>query len=41
MKRVALAFNLQIVDELPINEFDQPMDVIITEKRILENKAKR
>ena len=33
IKRIALAFDLQIVSELPTNKFDQLMDQIITESR--------
>lgn len=33
--RLALAFEVQIVDELPLQPHDQIMDAIITEKRII------
>jgi 5-formyltetrahydrofolate cyclo-ligase len=33
--RVGLAFEEQIVDNLPCEEHDQPVDIIITEKRII------
>ncbi len=33
--RLALAFEIQIVDELPLQPHDQLMDAIITEKRII------
>jgi len=34
-KRVALAFELQIVDELPLQEHDEILDCIVTEKRTI------
>ncbi len=33
--RVGLAFEEQIVDSIPCEEHDQPVDIIITEKRII------
>ncbi|MDW7738669.1 MAG: 5-formyltetrahydrofolate cyclo-ligase [Bacillota bacterium] len=33
---VALAFELQIVPEVPVDEWDRPVDTIITEDRIIE-----
>jgi len=33
--KIALAFEAQILDELPINEFDIPVDKIITEDQII------
>jgi 5-formyltetrahydrofolate cyclo-ligase len=35
---VALAFEMQIVDQIPKDENDIPVDFIITEKRIIERK---
>jgi 5-formyltetrahydrofolate cyclo-ligase len=33
--RIALAFEEQIVDNVPVEEHDQPVDMIITEKRVI------
>ena len=33
--RIALAFDVQLVDELPAGGFDLPVDVIVTESRVL------
>lgn len=33
--RIALAFECQIVESVPVSEHDQPVDVIVTEKRII------
>jgi len=33
--RIALAFELQIIDEVPMGYFDQRVDIIVTEKRII------
>ncbi len=35
---VALVFDLQIVPGVPVDEWDRPVDVIITEKRVIENR---
>jgi 5-formyltetrahydrofolate cyclo-ligase len=34
-KRIALAYELQIVDELPLQKHDEILDCIVTEKRII------
>lgn len=34
--KIGIAFEVQIVDELPLEETDLPLDVLVTEKRILE-----
>jgi len=34
-KRIGLAFELQVVDEVPVEPHDQPLDILITEKRIV------
>ncbi|WP_456385025.1 5-formyltetrahydrofolate cyclo-ligase [Desulfolithobacter sp.] len=34
-KRIGLAYELQLVDEVPVESHDQQMDMVITEKRIL------
>ncbi|MCR4434767.1 MAG: 5-formyltetrahydrofolate cyclo-ligase [Clostridiales bacterium] len=34
--KIAVAFDLQIVDSVPVQEYDLPMDKIITESRIIE-----
>ncbi len=37
--KVALAFDLQIVNSVPVlSSWDRPVDIIITEKRIIRNK---
>jgi len=33
--KIGLAFDLQVVDKVPYEEFDIPVDLIITEKRII------
>jgi 5-formyltetrahydrofolate cyclo-ligase len=33
--RIALAFDVQLVDELPAGGFDQSVDVVVTESRVL------
>mgnify|MGYP001596755203 CR=1 FL=1 len=38
VKKIGLAFELQVVDEIPEEEHDVPVDIIITEKRILKCK---
>lgn len=37
---VALAFEMQIIKEIPLEESDMPVDCIITEKRIIQLKNK-
>ncbi len=34
-KKIALIYDMQIVDQVPIEDFDIPVDMIITEKRII------
>ena len=34
-KRIGLAFELQVVDKVPVEDHDQPLDILITEKRIV------
>ena len=34
-KRIGLAFELQVVDKVPLEPHDQPLDILITEKRIV------
>ena len=36
-KRIALAFNLQIVDELPLQDHDEILDTVITEEETISN----
>ncbi len=33
---VALVFDLQIVDEVPVDEWDRRVDIIVTEKRVID-----
>ena len=35
MKKIALAYDFQVLDQIPKEEFDIPMDKVVTEKRIL------
>ena len=34
-KRIGLSFEFQIVDQIPVHQFDQKVGVIVTEKRII------
>lgn len=34
-KRIGLAFELQLVDKVPLEPHDQPLDILITEERIV------
>ena len=34
-KRIGFAFELQLVDKVPLEPHDQPLDILITEKRIV------
>jgi 5-formyltetrahydrofolate cyclo-ligase len=34
--KIGLAFEVQLVDELPLEETDMPLDILITEKRIID-----
>ena len=34
-RRIALAFELQVVDKVPVEPHDQPLDILITEKRVV------
>lgn len=36
--KIALAFEVQIMPEIPTHEFDQPIDLLVTEQRILNIK---
>lgn len=36
--KIAIGFDLQIIEEVPIEEFDFPVDYIITEKEIIDCK---
>ncbi|MDR7856559.1 5-formyltetrahydrofolate cyclo-ligase [Tissierella sp.] len=36
--KIAIGFDLQVVDEVPTESFDIPVDMIITEKRIIKCK---
>jgi len=38
--KIGLAFDLQIVDKVPTESFDIPVDIIITEKRIIDCSKK-
>ena len=34
-KRIGFAFELQVIDQVPVAPHDQPLDILITEKRIV------
>jgi 5-formyltetrahydrofolate cyclo-ligase len=34
-KRIGLAFEMQVADKVPVESHDQPLDILITEKRIV------
>lgn len=34
--KIGIAFEIQIVDELPLEETDLPLDILVTEKRIID-----
>jgi 5-formyltetrahydrofolate cyclo-ligase len=36
--KIGLAFDFQIINKIPIEDFDVKLDLIITEKRIIKNK---
>jgi 5-formyltetrahydrofolate cyclo-ligase len=38
---VALAFELQMVEEVPVDNRDEPVDIIVTEGRVIRCNAKR
>lgn len=38
-KRIGLAFEVQVVDKVPLQPHDQPLDILITEKRIVNVMA--
>lgn len=40
VKKIGLAFELQIVDEIPEEEHDVPVDCVVTEKRVLKCNGK-
>lgn len=35
-KRIGLAFELQVVDKVPVEPHDQPLDILVTEKRVVD-----
>jgi 5-formyltetrahydrofolate cyclo-ligase len=39
--RIALAYELQIIDKVPMGYFDQRVDIIVTEKRVIRIKNDR
>ena len=39
-RRIALAFELQIIKELPLKEHDELLDCVVTEKRIVKNRER-
>jgi len=40
-KRIGLAFEVQVVEYVPVQPHDQPVDILITEKRIVKLDAKK
>jgi 5-formyltetrahydrofolate cyclo-ligase len=39
-KRIGLAFEMQVVEDVPVQPHDQPLDILITEKRIVNTTHK-
>ena len=37
--KVGIAFELQVIERIPADEFDMPMDIIITESRIYKDRT--
>jgi 5-formyltetrahydrofolate cyclo-ligase len=35
-KRVALAYDFQVLEQIPVGEHDEPVEVIVTESRVIE-----
>ena len=40
VKKIGLAFELQLVDEIPKEKHDVPVDILVTEKRVLKCSGK-
>ncbi len=38
VKKIAIGFDMQVVDEVPTDHYDIPVDLILTEKRFIEIK---
>lgn len=38
-KRIGFAFEMQIVEKVPVEPHDQPLDILITEKRIVNTRS--
>jgi len=41
VKAVAIAFELQLVDDVPMGYYDRRVDIIVTEKRIIHTGQTR
>jgi 5-formyltetrahydrofolate cyclo-ligase len=39
-RRIGLAFEMQVVEDVPVQPHDQPLDILITEKRIVHTTHK-
>jgi len=39
-KRIGLAYELQVVDKVPVEPHDQPLDILVTDKRIVNIRRK-
>ncbi|MBL1140735.1 MAG: 5-formyltetrahydrofolate cyclo-ligase [Proteobacteria bacterium] len=37
--KIGVAFELQIVDDLPLEDTDMPLDILVTEKRIIDLRS--
>jgi 5-formyltetrahydrofolate cyclo-ligase len=38
---ISLAFEMQMVDRVPVADFDRPVDLIVTEQRVIRRKVPR
>lgn len=38
VRSIGLAFNLQLINRVPRDQFDVPVDMVVTESRVIRNK---